>query len=125
MDTTPNNQRRTSSSPKKSREETNSQGAFQVVHGEDQVPIMSDPKNENEQPVRSSQRLITFVNGIDSDSNTSDSDDDDNKDKVLKPLKANSTPLNISRKVFVDRVFSLLRMNNVQKLHNYIVKYKY
>ena len=75
---------------------------------------MSDPKNENEQPVRSSQRLITFVNGIDSDSNTSESDiDDGDKDKVINPTKANSTPLNISRKVFVDRVFSLLRMNNV------------
>ena len=78
------------------------------------MPIMSDPKNENEQPVRSSQRLITFVNGIDSDSNTSESDiDDGDKDKVINPTKANSTPLNISRKVFVDRVFSLLRMNNV------------
>ena len=69
--------------------------------------------------------MITFVNGIDSDSNTSESDDDGDKGKHLNPTKANSTPLNISRKVFVDRVFSLLRMNNVQKLHNYIVKYKY
>ena len=70
--------------------------------------------------------MITFVNGIDSDSNTSESDiDDGDKDKPINPTKANSTPLNISRKVFVDRVFSLLRMNNVQKLHNYIVKYKY